>query len=1196
MADAWKTLSVALVANTVGYSSGLAKASADTKAFGKEVETAQTKAGDERSWLSASTAIAGIGVAAVAAGAVLFRIGEDFGNAFRTIRQETGATGKSLDGLQQSLKNVYAQRPESLQQVTDVIVALNRQLGLTGPQLETVAVAELRLASITKTDVSSVLQTTTALFNNYGIAASQQVDKLNELYRVHEKTGVAVTDLAQQMTTIGPVTRSLGLTFEQSAALVGSLSKSGVDASSTMMAFGRVLKEASAAGVTGSVYLGKVFDQIRQAPNATAAAGIAVQEFGARAARFSDLIRSGKLDFQSFAAALTGGSDTIGKSAIATQSWSAKVKIALHDVEVQLQPLGSKVFEGVVKGAAEVLPEIQKLITAGGKDLVAFFKELAPAGRDLVSAFQNLGPILRTAASAAEPFVKMLALVGAGAAVIAIRGLAAGLKDLTGFLDHNQMLVKALTASLLALGAIKAFNFLSDVGGAGLMVLNNVLLSAGGAMTSLSERATLFAGAIGQARLGDFEGALTSARGAAAGLGAAFGTFVVPAAAIYGIMNISSAMQKADQYAKSLAASFDKVSVLDTSAFQDNMSSLADKIAEIRQQIDHLQGDGSVSMKSLGSDFESAGASLLGHASEVDKLGKAYQALLTEQDKLAQKSEDFNTDLLGMSAATGLTETHVQALLKQFNIDPTQTGYAKGLAQLKANLGDFTKTTGVSTAQLSSFMDAMSPQEATDFAKAIAQVGTAMQSTMQKFGDLSTIDVSKGVSGGGIEKFYADKVKEAQTFVDNIRTAVQQGFDPAVIQQLMTAGPDAAGPILQAMVSDTSGALVKQVNAGVSALSSLSEQSINLARAAYQATTAPAGPAGDRMAAEYKNAVAAIIDAANGIPPDLIAKKLNLNPDQYNQLVTDFGDGLVLDLQTAVDGAPPVNIPAVNVPLLVNKDQAQQQLDAILHDKNLQGSPLMLQLGLNDDRARAATALWLKWASTQEGQAQLGADPKIGLKVLGDLIFGFDNATGVATLDANAAKAYDKYTLFVTKAGQVVVLPIDANLQAAEDRLNGFITDADRRSITVDVYTRTGQINAGGHSYGDSRWGNITAYAAGGITPAHITRHELMKYGEPETGGEAFVPRYGAYSRSRAVLDQAAGWYGMKVVPASWNGPTSVPAGPSGTYSGGHSTSVVVAPGAVQVGNVYSVDDFDQKMAAATDQLTQQISREMARR
>jgi hypothetical protein len=99
------------------------------------------------------------------------------------------------------------------------------------------------------------------------------------------------------------------------------------------------------------------------------------------------------------------------------------------------------------------------------------------------------------------------------------------------------------------------------------------------------------------------------------------------------------------------------------------------------------------------------------------------------------------------------------------------------------------------------------------------------------------------------------------------------------------------------------------------------------------------------------------------------------------------------------------------------------------------------------------------------------------------------------------------------------------------DRLRQKIRDLG--PIGQSVVGAAGAAGAAGLS---ARNGAVTAYAKGGITPAHITRDQLFKYGEPATGGEAFVPRKGDKKRSTAILGEAAGWYGMQVVPMAKGG------------------------------------------------------------
>lgn len=67
-----------------------------------------------------------------------------------------------------------------------------------------------------------------------------------------------------------------------------------------------------------------------------------------------------------------------------------------------------------------------------------------------------------------------------------------------------------------------------------------------------------------------------------------------------------------------------------------------------------------------------------------------------------------------------------------------------------------------------------------------------------------------------------------------------------------------------------------------------------------------------------------------------------------------------------------------------------------------------------------------------------------------------------------------------------------------------------------------------------NRWGGIYQHAEeGALRQADIySPMEPARYAfaEPATGGEAFVPRYGDYMRSTAILDQAARWYGGRFV------------------------------------------------------------------
>lgn len=112
------------------------------------------------------------------------------------------------------------------------------------------------------------------------------------------------------------------------------------------------------------------------------------------------------------------------------------------------------------------------------------------------------------------------------------------------------------------------------------------------------------------------------------------------------------------------------------------------------------------------------------------------------------------------------------------------------------------------------------------------------------------------------------------------------------------------------------------------------------------------------------------------------------------------------------------------------------------------------------------------------------------------------------------------------------------------DRINEKLAAMQDKTVTVrtNVVT-TGPGGSGGVPIGN-RWGAITSYASGGVD-AHIGHGDLIRYAEPETGGEAYIPRLGDAARSTKVLQKAASWYGLAVVPTGGYGQMTSPA-PSG--------------------------------------------------
>ncbi|MFF0822413.1 hypothetical protein ACFYUR_18785 [Micromonospora haikouensis] len=129
--------------------------------------------------------------------------------------------------------------------------------------------------------------------------------------------------------------------------------------------------------------------------------------------------------------------------------------------------------------------------------------------------------------------------------------------------------------------------------------------------------------------------------------------------------------------------------------------------------------------------------------------------------------------------------------------------------------------------------------------------------------------------------------------------------------------------------------------------------------------------------------------------------------------------------------------------------------------------------------------------------------------------------------------------------GKVVVIGAKtaqamADMRAAKAVLQSF---RDRSfTITGQVrWTSSGNLKVPGGTQ-LRRWGGIdrpVAMASGGMMQAGIypaSNPPLVKFAEPETGGEAYIPRKGDRNRNLSILSEAASWSNARVVPMASGG------------------------------------------------------------
>ena len=351
------TLRMMVDANSAGLSKVLKLADKQVAVFSKSGAANIGKFQE-----AAALGFAAIGVAAIAATAKLAKLGAKFEEVEFIIRNATGATGKDLDALTDSMKRVYATVEASSAEVAQALGDLNTRTGQTGESLERLTKSMIDLADVSGEELSGLIVATTRLFGDWSVATDKQSQSLDWLWKVSQSTGIGIAQLSQLVTQAGAPLRELGFGFETATALMGKWEKEGVNVSAILgslkIGLARMAKEGFATAEEG---LAELMRRIEEAPKGLDAVAIAMDIFGSRAAaNFALAVREGRFEVDGFLKSLRESPETIAKADTATDTLRDKWTTLVHQMEVALAPAAERVlehitevFDGMVETAEE---------------------------------------------------------------------------------------------------------------------------------------------------------------------------------------------------------------------------------------------------------------------------------------------------------------------------------------------------------------------------------------------------------------------------------------------------------------------------------------------------------------------------------------------------------------------------------------------------------------------------------------------------------------------------------------------------------------------------------------------------------------------------------------------------------------------------------------------------------------------------
>lgn len=349
MAQAQDAVWLPVLPSMKGFGPALIKGvSADADKAGKSVGARFGTA------IVGGVAVAGAGLAA--AGAALYKVGEIFDEVTDTIRVGSGASGAALDGLVDVAKKVGTKVPAEFSKIGTVVADLNTRMGLSGDTLETVASQYLEAGRILGEDVD--VTKTSAAFNAFKIEGENVVGAMDHLFQVSQATGIGMNELADAAARNAPAMQTLGFSFEETTAMVGSFDKAGLNSSAIMASMSKGLVTLAKDGEKPAEAFKRVQGEIAgfiERGDEAGALNLASKVFGTRGAtQFIGALKTGALNLGDMSKAAGQTGDTILGLGSETMDFAEQWQLFKNNVLVWLEPMGARVFGALGKLMGEV--------------------------------------------------------------------------------------------------------------------------------------------------------------------------------------------------------------------------------------------------------------------------------------------------------------------------------------------------------------------------------------------------------------------------------------------------------------------------------------------------------------------------------------------------------------------------------------------------------------------------------------------------------------------------------------------------------------------------------------------------------------------------------------------------------------------------------------------------------------------------
>jgi len=332
----------------------IARASEAIEGFGNKVSAVGNKIS------SMGDAMMPVTAGIVAGATASISAWQEVDSAMDDVIKRTGASGEALEEYEDIVNSIATNVPTDFMTIAQAVGQVNTRFDATGDTLETLSTSFIKFADLNGTDVVSSIDSVSSMMKAWGLDANRTVEVLNLLNGVGQQTGISVNTLSNLMQDNALFFKEYNLDVAQTAVLLGSMEKNGVDASAGVTALRTAMAKATDEGSSLTDVL-KDFEYMVESAGISDTEKLArAQElFGGKAyAQIFNALREGNLSFTDISGSMADFRGNVAKTFEATLDPIDEFTTTMNDLKI----LGAEIGEEVLPVLVDVLKDLKPIL------------------------------------------------------------------------------------------------------------------------------------------------------------------------------------------------------------------------------------------------------------------------------------------------------------------------------------------------------------------------------------------------------------------------------------------------------------------------------------------------------------------------------------------------------------------------------------------------------------------------------------------------------------------------------------------------------------------------------------------------------------------------------------------------------------------------------------------------------------------